>query len=85
MPLLDARVDAEATVFEVSESGRRWLEGRGRVRAVIREGRVRIDLDGVAKGWFADRALAMLGAYPAVLVDADGGGQEGHLWPEGAD
>ena len=48
------------------------MEGRGRDCTVRREGRVRFDLDGVAKGWFADRALALLGAYPAALVDADG-------------
>jgi FAD:protein FMN transferase len=70
--LLDARLDAERAAFEVRESGRWWVEGRGRDRTVGREGRVRFDLDGVAKGWFADRALAMLRAYPATLVDADG-------------
>lgn len=30
------------------------------------------DLDGVGKGWIADRALALLGRYPAAMVDADG-------------
>ena len=30
------------------------------------------DLDGVAKGWIADRALRLLDGYPAALVDADG-------------
>ena len=30
------------------------------------------DLDGVAKGWIADRALAMLSGYQAAMVDADG-------------
>jgi thiamine biosynthesis lipoprotein len=39
---------------------------------VHREGPVRFDLDGVAKGWIADRALALLSGYPAALVDADG-------------
>lgn len=46
--------------------------GGGRHACVMREGRVRFDLDGVAKGWIADRALAHLGGYPAALVDADG-------------
>jgi len=32
----------------------------------------RFDLDGVAKGWIADRALTMLRRYPAAMVDADG-------------
>lgn len=30
------------------------------------------DLDGVAKGWIADRALALLDRYPGALIDADG-------------
>ena len=30
------------------------------------------DLDGVAKGWLADRAVALLRGYPAAIVDADG-------------
>jgi thiamine biosynthesis lipoprotein len=30
------------------------------------------DLDGVAKGWIADRALALLDRHPGALVDADG-------------
>ena len=33
---------------------------------------VAFDLDGVAKGWLADRALALLDPYPGALVDADG-------------
>jgi thiamine biosynthesis lipoprotein len=39
---------------------------------LIRHGEARFDLDGVAKGWIADRALRLLGAYPCALVDADG-------------
>ena len=35
-------------------------------------GHVPFDLDGVAKGWIADRALALLDRYPGALVDADG-------------
>lgn len=50
-----------------------WHLRRGRRGGtVFRQGTVRFDLDGVAKGWIADRALASLGAYPSVLVDADG-------------
>jgi thiamine biosynthesis lipoprotein len=33
---------------------------------------VRFDLDGVAKGWIADRALRSLHTYRGALVDADG-------------
>ncbi len=33
---------------------------------------VAFDLDGVAKGWIADRALALLDRHPGALVDADG-------------
>ena len=32
----------------------------------------RFDLDGVAKGWIADRALRLLDRYPGAVVDADG-------------
>jgi thiamine biosynthesis lipoprotein len=39
---------------------------------VLREGRTRFDLDGVAKGWIADRALLALRHYPEAMVDADG-------------
>ena len=70
--LLDARLAAETASFEARESGRWWVEGGRRNRTVGREGWVRFDLDGVAKGWFADRALRMLRHYPAALVDADG-------------
>jgi thiamine biosynthesis lipoprotein len=31
-----------------------------------------IDLDGVGKGWIADRALGLLGRHPGAVVDADG-------------
>ena len=32
----------------------------------------RLDLDGVGKGWIADRALRLLDRYPGAIVDADG-------------
>ncbi len=53
--------------------GRCWhlvREQRGAI--VVRHEPCRFDLDGVAKGWIADRALALLDRYPAALVDADG-------------
>jgi len=47
--------------------------GPGRSSLVTREARHhRFDLDGVAKGWIADRALALLCRWPGALVDADG-------------
>lgn len=49
-----------------------WLERGHRGGLVHRRRPVRFDLDGVAKGWIADRALALLAAFPAALVDADG-------------
>jgi thiamine biosynthesis lipoprotein len=33
---------------------------------------VRFDLDGIAKGWLADRALARLATFSGAIVDADG-------------
>lgn len=74
--LLGARLAAEAgTPSAPSAHGSRWSvrrPGRSRHALVAREGDVRFDLDGVAKGWIADRAVAHLGRYPAALVDADG-------------
>jgi thiamine biosynthesis lipoprotein len=78
--LLDARLAAESpTALEGTTAGRplppdrRWaIEPGPRGGLVSRAPGVRFDLDGVAKGWLADRASALLDAYPAVLVDADG-------------
>jgi len=49
-----------------------WLERRSRGAIVRREAAFRFDLDGVAKGWIADRALELLCRWPAAMVDADG-------------
>lgn len=46
--------------------------GRHRRPRVIRNPGIRFDLDGVAKGWIADRALGLLGHHPGAIVDADG-------------
>lgn len=71
--MLDARIAAEVEGWATgSERPAWWLIGEERRRAVVRDGRVGFDLDGVAKGWIADRALRLLHAYPAALVDADG-------------
>ena len=52
-----------------------------------REPGVAFDLDGVAKGWIADRALALLDRHPGALVDADGDiairSAEGDAWEVG--
>lgn len=49
-----------------------WLERGARGSMVHRRAPVRFDLDGVGKGWIADRALGLLSRYPAAFVDADG-------------
>lgn len=77
--LLDARVAAERptdpgeTFADAPAPDRRWaVELRRRGGRVMRRPGVRFDLGGIAKGWMADRAAAMLAAYPCVIVDADG-------------
>ena len=71
--MLDARIAAEAEEWSMPTRRAAWqLTGDGRQPVLIRDGRVRFDLDGVAKGWIADRALRLLDAYPSALVDADG-------------
>ena len=72
--MLDARLAAEAGtgVRPPLTASRRWSIDRGpRASTVRREPGVRFDLDGVAKGWLADRALAIAPGRSA-LVDADG-------------
>jgi thiamine biosynthesis lipoprotein len=77
--LLEERLAAETgspdpRSLPLSAGGRaRWhLVRRPRGGLAVRHEALRFDLDGVAKGWIADRALAMLRDYPAALVDADG-------------
>jgi thiamine biosynthesis lipoprotein len=72
--MLDARLAAEAGTDAASpvSASRRWSIDRGpRASVVRRQPGVRFDLDGVAKGWLADRALAITPGRSA-LVDADG-------------
>ncbi len=68
-----ARGAADATPAERgTPAGRRWGLTRGaRGAFVSRPAGVRFDLDGVAKGWLADRALALLPGR-AAIVDGDG-------------
>jgi thiamine biosynthesis lipoprotein len=52
---------------------RSWTIRTGyRGATVVRTPGLRFDLDGIGKGWLADRAVALLGRYPAAVVDADG-------------
>jgi thiamine biosynthesis lipoprotein len=48
------------------------VETGGRNAHVQREPGLRFDLDGVAKGWIADRATDLLIGWPSASVDADG-------------
>jgi FAD:protein FMN transferase len=76
--MLDARIAAEhgTPVSLPLAASRRWSLRRGaRGTIVVRDPAVRFDLDGVAKGWLADRTLELALAHPAsrsVLVDGDG-------------
>ena len=83
--LLGARLAAEDGGDPPAAPGRWTLCSQGRGGVVHREGPVRFDLDGVGKGWIADRALALLSGYPAALVDADGDIavrlHSAHPWP----
>ncbi len=72
--LLDARLWAEHGGPHAvgSVASRRWsLRRTARGSTVLRDPGVRFDLDGVAKGWLADRALAIVPA-PTAIVDGDG-------------
>jgi FAD:protein FMN transferase len=72
--MLDARLAAEsgASTSPPLTASRRWSLDRGpRASTVRRQAGVRFDLDGVAKGWLADRALSLTPGRSA-LVDADG-------------
>lgn len=76
--LLEARLAAEhgigsTHVAAAPPPSRMWSMTRdSRGSRVHRPAGLRFDLDGVAKGWLADRALALLGRHPAVAIDADG-------------
>ena len=72
--MLDARLAAEAgePIDPPSAAARRWsLRRLPRGAIVERPPTLRFDLDGVAKGWLADRALA-LAPGPSAMIDADG-------------
>lgn len=70
--LLAARLAAEQGVEAGVPEGTWSLAPARRGWQVSRRGRVAFDLDGVGKGWIADRALQLLRHYPQAMVDADG-------------
>lgn len=74
--LLDARLAAESgTPLAPQSASADWtwnVLAQGRTSEVRRAPGVRIDLDGTAKGWVADRAADLLARWPGVAVDADG-------------
>jgi thiamine biosynthesis lipoprotein len=77
--LLAERLAAEGlapeglTSVEAGLPERSWSLERGHRGSVMhRPAGLRFDLDGVAKGWLADRALGLLHGYTAAVVDADG-------------
>ena len=70
--MLDARLAAETGAAVRPAASRRWsLRRHARGASVLRCPGLRFDLDGVAKGWIADRALAITPGASA-LVDGDG-------------
>lgn len=75
--MLGARLEAESGLRPTSLPGGAgaagWtLQARRRGALVSRPPGLRFDLDGVGKGWLADRGAALLGRYAAAVVDADG-------------
>lgn len=74
--LLDARLQAETGTADhpraAASASRHWSLVRHERGAVVeRPTGLRFDLDGIAKGWLADRALDRLPGVSAI-VDADG-------------
>ncbi|MFI5258893.1 MAG: FAD:protein FMN transferase [Candidatus Limnocylindrales bacterium] len=73
--LLDARLNAEGQPRRAAASRLgewRLVSGRRGSAIVERPPGLHFDLGGVGKGWLADRALALLAAWPSAIVDADG-------------
>ena len=81
--LLDARLTAEgcpdsevrggSSTSHSSRASRSWSVDRRPLGGVVRRPPgLRFDLDGVAKGWLADRALDLLDGHSAAVVDGDG-------------
>ena len=74
--LLDARLAAETGQVVPADDGwqaAEWsISCNGRYGQVTRARGVHFDLDGIAKGWLADRASWLLTDWPGSFVDADG-------------
>jgi FAD:protein FMN transferase len=76
--MLDARLAAESGAGcrggeGVAARDVDWnLASAARGASVTRPNGVRFDLDGLAKGWIADRAASLLADWRGVAVDADG-------------
>ena len=74
--LLDARLLAEglpgAAPGTVVPGAWTLTSGPRRTAIVHRAPGLRFDLDGVAKGWLADRGLGLLSSWPGAVIDADG-------------
>jgi len=72
--MLDQRLAAESGDEPEAVAGARaWrISPNGRSAVVERRADFRFDLDGLAKGWLADRAADLLHGWPGVAVDADG-------------
>jgi thiamine biosynthesis lipoprotein len=71
--LLDARLAAQNGTDPGLRAPASWtVQAAGRGTVVERPAGVRFDLDGIAKGWIADRAADLLGRWPGVAVAADG-------------
>jgi thiamine biosynthesis lipoprotein len=63
---------AGSSVPSLADAGWRLDAGDPRRATVTRAPGTSFDLDGVGKGWLADRALHLLDRYPGAVVDADG-------------
>ena len=73
--MLDQRLAAENGTQVEPDSVRSWRVANAdasRTAVVERTADFRFDLDGVAKGWIADRAADLLHGWPGVAVNADG-------------
>lgn len=71
--LLAERLAAERGTAPPPRPAGAWsVHVRGRQATVARPAGIGMDLDGIAKGWLADRALRLLRGVPGAFVDADG-------------
>lgn len=72
--MLDQRLAAESGAPPEPVAGERtWQINDGTRWALLeRRSEFRFDLDGIAKGWLADRAADLLHGWPGVAVNADG-------------